>query len=52
MKELRHGRKRDKNILEQSETQGGLRIVTAPQVGEQCGMSAPDSLSPGSGGGH
>ena len=52
MKELRYGRKRDKNILEQSETQGGLRIVTAPQVGEQCGMSAPDSLSPGSGGGH
>ena len=39
------GERETKNILEQSEIQGGLRIVTAPQVGEQCGMSTPLTLS-------
>ena len=38
-------KERDKNILKQSETQDGLRIVTAPHVGEQCGMSTPLTLT-------
>ena len=53
MKELKCGRKRETKIYwSKSETQDGLRIVTATNVGEQCGVSAPDSQSPGSGGGH
>ena len=44
MKQLKYGRKRETKIYwSKSETQDGLRIVTAPHVGEQCGMSAPDS---------
>ena len=42
MKQLRYWRKRETKIYwGKSETQDGLRIVTAPHVGEQCGMSAP-----------
>ena len=46
MKQLKYGRKRKTRIYwSKSETQDGLRIITAPQVGEQCGMSTPLTLT-------
>ena len=46
MKQLKYGRKKETKIYwSKSETQDGLRIVTAPHVGEQCGMSTPLALT-------
>ena len=46
MKELKYGRKRKTRIYwSKSETQDGLRIVTATHFGEQCGMSTPLTLT-------
>ena len=46
MKQLKYGRKRKTQIYcSKSETQDGLRIVTAPHAGEQCGMSTPLAIT-------